>query len=504
MVVAALAVAVGAPASAGNVGVRALIGDAGVRALASDAGVRALASDAAVRALASDAGVRALAGDAGSVHPSASSLQVGGGNSGGAITITQIPVRVRGGLAVQFHGDQATGCAARGLCGFSGTVIWQPPSTATLEADTFREDGRTQYDVSLDFFDGITSGGPPGEGGVTTADVRFAPTGSAGSPATCTDAVDAGVAIDMPVHLRAASLTLAAADPSLLATRCAGPLQSDIANQLARRIVDVAALSHGQTGVSLASSSEFAVHGLAGTVTSTVELRLGRPHTRRVSTEGSSSKQPKIRTVEVAYPARLNGSVLIRTHGDPTSCAPLGSCGANGTFALHVHSSPGKLMVFAFARSRRPLRDELTALGLRKHGNPRGILILGAFLVRGPASYAVDVTQGANTCKDTGPTGPGIFLLQSIEGPLSAAFSQAPPVLHLRCPGPMISLSNGLASARMVRLAHLRHGGPIHLRTVHNLRDDGYTVRTSANVVVTLARPSVKISTDALHSPSPG
>jgi hypothetical protein len=424
------------------------------------------------------------------------------GSSGTAISFTQIPVRMRGGLAVEFHGDQATGCAARGLCGFSGTVIWQPPSTATLETDTFRDHGRTEYDVSLAFLGNLRPGGPPLQGGVTTANVRFAPSGAGASPSTCTDAAVTGADIEMPVHLRAASLTLAAAEPSVLATRCAGPLQSDIANQLARRVVDVATLSHGQIGVSLASSSDFAVHGLAGTVTSTIQLSLGRADTQRAS-NGASSPQAKVRTVQVEYRAQVNGSVLGRTHGDPTSCAPLGSCGANGTFALRVHSRPGKLLLFAFAGSRRPLRDELAALGLRKHGNPRGILIAGAFLVRGPTTYAVDVTQGANTCKDTGPTGPGLFLLEGTGGPVSATFSQGPPSLHLRCPGPMVSQGNGFASAS-VRLARLRHGGRIHLRTVRNLRDDGYTVRTSANVAVTLARPKVTITTDALRSPNPG
>ncbi|HET7049298.1 MAG TPA: hypothetical protein VFI54_13630 [Solirubrobacteraceae bacterium] len=251
------------------------------------------------------------------------------------------------------------------------------------------------------------------------------------------------------------------------------------------------------------SSSDFAVHGLAGTVTSTIQLSLGRAHTQRASNGASSPNQAKVHTVQVEYRAQLNGSVMIRTHGDPSSCAPLGSCGANGTFALRVHSRPGKLLLFAFAGSRRPLRDELAALGLRKHGNPRGILIAGAFLVRGPTTYAVDVTQGANTCKDTGPTGPGLFLLDGAGGPVSATFSQGPPLLHLRCPGPMVSQDNGFASAS-VRLARLRHGGRIHLRTVRNLRDDGYTVRTSANVAVTLGRPKVTITTDALRSPNPG
>ena len=77
------------------------------------------------------------------------------------VVFTQIPVRVRGALVVEFHGDQATGCAARGLCGFSGTVIWQPPPTGTLAADAFRDHGATEYDVSLQLSSEGLSFGPP-------------------------------------------------------------------------------------------------------------------------------------------------------------------------------------------------------------------------------------------------------------------------------------------------------------------------------------------------------
>jgi hypothetical protein len=439
------------------------------------------------------------------VRPSGSSTPLRlGAATGTATSFTEIPVRLRGTLAVRFHGDHATGCASRGLCGFSGTVIWQPPPTATLQATMFRDHGQTEYDVSLQLLGNLdAAAGPASEGGVTTADVRFAPNGSAGAASNCNDAAFTGADIDMPVHLRAASLTLAAAAPSLLGTRCAGPLQSDIASQLARRVVDVASLSHGRTGVSLASSSDFAVRGLAGTVTSTVELRLGRPDTRREGTGGSSSKQPKSRMVEIDYPARLNGSALIHTHGDPSSCAALGSCGANGTFALHVHGTPGTLRIFALATSRRPLRDQLAALGVRKLGNPRGILIVGGLLVRGPATYDVDVAQGANTCRDSAPPGPGVLFVSGVGGPVTAAFSQGPPQLHLRCPGPMLSLDKGLVSSRL-RLARFRRGGTIHLKTVHEFHDDGYTARAEANVTVTLSRPKVKITTDALRAPNAG
>jgi hypothetical protein len=418
-------------------------------------------------------------------------------------SFTGIPVRVRGDLVVQFHGDPATGCAARGLCGFAGTIIWQPPPTGNLETDTFQSRGMTEYDVSLQF-SGPPIGGQPIQGGTTTADVRFAPSGSAGSPSVCTDAASTGTNIEMPVHLRAASLTLGAAAPSLLGTRCAGPLQSDIANMLPRRVVDVATLMSGRIGVSLVSSADFAVHGLAGTVSSTIRLSLGHPHTESLPGGSSSSREPRLRTVVLGYRAHLDGSVLTRVHGDPASCAPLGSCGASGTFSLSVHSTPGTLAIGAVTRARRPLRDALTALGLRKDGNPRGIDVIGIFFVDGRARYAVDVNQGAITCRDTGPGGLDTMFLGVTRGRLTAALDSTQQAPHLRCPGPTLVQSSGSASgtARMAPLA--RHGGTIHLRTGVGFSDDGYAGRTLPDLTLTLSRPKLRIVNDALLSRPPG
>jgi hypothetical protein len=415
-------------------------------------------------------------------------------------SFTEIPVRVRGALVVQFHGDQSTGCAARGLCGFSGTIIWQPPSTGTVQADTFSFPGRTDYEVALQFSGGPLPGSANG-GAVTTATVRFAPNGSAGSSSVCTDAAGTGNDIEMPVNLRAASITLAAASPSLLGTRCGGPLQSDIASLLPRRIIDVATLSHGRAAVSLASSADFAVRGLAGTVTSTVQLSLGRPHTDHESGPGSQSKLPKFRTVAVTYRADLVGSVLTHIHGDPSSCAPLGSCGANGTFALQVRSRPATLVIGAVTRPSRPVRDALTALGLRKDGTPRGVLVLGFFDERGQPGYTVDLAQDGATCRDTGPGEPGSVTLSAGRGRLFAEFDASQLAPHLRCPGPTVSQT----VAGTVRIGSIaRHGGTIHFRTGTNVVDDGYLGRTVANLALTLSRPKVKITTNALRSGAPG
>ena len=67
----------------------------------------------------------------------------------------------------------------------------------------------------------------------------------------------------------------------------------------------------------------------------------------------------------------------------------------------------------------------------------------------------------------------------------------------------MLSLDKGLVSSRL-RLARFRRGGTIHLKTVHEFHDDGYTARAEANMTVTLSRPKVKITTDALRAPNAG
>jgi hypothetical protein len=59
-----------------------------------------------------------------------------------------------------------------------------------------------------------------------------------------------------------------------------------------------------------------------------------------------------------------------------------------------------------------------------------------------------------------------------------------------------------LGTARIGSLT--RHGGTIHFRTGTNVADDGYLGRTVANLTLTMSRPKVKITTDALRSPAPG
>ena len=124
-------------------------------------------------------------------------------------------------------------------------------------------------------------------------------TAGSGAPAHCQDARAARYASldfngDAPgtavVRLAAATHTVSyGAD--LLSTRCAGPLESDIAAVLPTRALPVQVLRKGSTTIDLSATSAFAAAGMAGTVRSSVVLRLGRPRVFDLDALGRASQR---------------------------------------------------------------------------------------------------------------------------------------------------------------------------------------------------------------------
>jgi hypothetical protein len=55
-----------------------------------------------------------------------------GGSGIGPVSTTDFTVNVSGVLIVSFHGDPSTGCAARGLCDYSGLLSVQLGNQADL------------------------------------------------------------------------------------------------------------------------------------------------------------------------------------------------------------------------------------------------------------------------------------------------------------------------------------------------------------------------------------
>jgi hypothetical protein len=159
---------------------------------------------------------------------------------------------------------------------------------------------------------------------------------------------------------------------------------------------------------------------------------------------------------------------------------------------------PGACRSHASAATRPRRGHRLgPAQGRQPPGDPGHRL----FLARGQASYTVEVNRGATTCRGTGPSDAGSVTLFAGTRRLAAEFDATQPVPHLRCPRPSVS-PLAFGTAPLGRIA--RHGGTIHLRGGNRLRDEGYTGRTTAKLALTMSRPKVKITTDALRSPAPG
>jgi hypothetical protein len=415
---------------------------------------------------------------------------VGGGAK--TVSVTQLPARLEGLLTVEFHGDRAAGCAARGLCGYSGTVVWQPPRTGSLGIVTYREGRKIEHQASLDLT-GFNAPAPfSPRGGVATADVRSQPTGPGAPSSACTDAAPTAATVDLPLRGHAVLFALARATPGLTRTRCAAPLAGDIAHAVGPASVSLRRLLRGNTGISLASSGAFAGGGFAGTVSSTVRLSLGRPTTQPEPSGRVRGPTVRFRSVDVRYRATIAGRVLGSLRGDPRSCSLLGSCGADGSFELRPGAMRGVLDITAVTRARRPLRDVLTALGLRTGGNARAIATFGSVILSGPGTFDAAFTEGAVSCHDSVASGTVAFALQIAGGSVSATYSPSPDGLHTRCPGPLIDSSTALATGSAPLSLLGRRTAAIPLGAGSTLLDDGYDGRTVSNLRLTITRTRIR------------
>ena len=228
------------------------------------------------------------------------------GSGGTPFSVRQIPVRFTGQLTVDFHGDPASGCAGAGLCGYTGTVSWRPPPTGALEIYAFRDHGRLSY--AFDLAPGSLTSYPGISAGLATANVQLSESALAAPTSNCLDATATGNSFMLPVRHGRVAFTLVGASPSLLSTRCAGPLDSDVMPEIPAPTLPLSAVLRGRRAVSFAASHGFASHGFAGTVESTLTVSLGRPG--RTSVTGTRDHSLPFRQIQVLYRATLSGSIV--------------------------------------------------------------------------------------------------------------------------------------------------------------------------------------------------
>lgn len=443
-----------------------------VAILAAIVGLAVLAAAAGVALPPATAGVAAGA----PAPPVASPAQVVFfGRVGNPYGQQQVPVRMGGRIVVQFQGDPAAGCAARGLCGDSGVVIWSAPARGSLSLL------RTRTGYSATLFP--EPAGPLGTfGGVTTAAVTDS--AAAAGDRACVDAASFPLAFQLPVGHGRIRFDLAQASPSVLATRCAGPRDASILPLLPVPAVRLAAIRHGHRVLAIDVSRSFAADGFSGNITADLTISLGRAG-RPSAINLSGARRRALRLV---FRAAVSGSVAEQVTGDadPSTCGPLGACGTQGTITIRPRAGHGTADIGSVAPAGRPAPGLHAAAGLGP-ARPR-LTMFGSVFWRSAGSVTAQIAGCTDTARLAGGT---IALLstrhrlRAVYNPLAASGGPA----QTACPGPLpTSLATAAAtgSVPLARLADRRI--TIRLRSGARALDDGYRIRTVPGLILTLTR----------------
>lgn len=413
------------------------------------------------------------------------------------ISDVQIPASVTGELGVSFHSDPAGGCAALASCGFQGTIAWNPVTGGTLEVTRYKQGARTRVFAALSLGQGNT--GPVGS--LTAAAVQREVGGrSAGGCADEQARLGTTVGQD-----QAGETTLALADV-LSPTRCAGPLAQDLADVLPSVRISTSALARGSARLDFSAERAFAAHGLAGTVTSTVVVTLGRPGRvpglAGVFPPGLRPTRMRLVTERLKL-SRIDGGLTAAVTGSANTdvCVLLDSCGVAGTITINPGSpTPGTGELVAIGPAARPYVDFLTALGLSRRGRSAGIVVTGSAQWGGGGTVA-SALSGPFACTDSAAAGGGAATLTLTGNSLAAEYVPAGASLRTRCPGPMLSPSSPLAAGRAARSALRRSSFSVVMHGIGPLSDEGYGVTVSGRLSLRLHRGPV--SQRVFIAPSP-
>jgi hypothetical protein len=450
-----------------------------------------LAVVALALALPAGAGARTAGAQTVEVSTGSSSGSFAGvflGPGGSVVSEQSRPIQIDGALTVTFHGDAATGCAADGLCGYSGSVTWRPPASGQMIIVATRAHHHTSDSVEL-FLEG--NGFPP-DTGATSATVQS----TAGSPsgaATCLDATATGLALDLPVRHGLVEFGLGGASPALLSDRCAGPRDPQILSPLPAPSLTLAALRRDGTVVDLSTNRPFAADGFAGTIDSTIAIRLGRANRANRPVNVTSNQGTRYAELTVDYRVRASGSLLEHVTGsaNPAACGPLGACGVTGTETITTPGATGSGALTLFARTTIPRRRLLAAAGLSGARPPRGVTGTSSVTWDGDGTSQIALGQGANQCRQAAPASRGYALLDASHGRLDVSllpFDQQPGPPISECPGPEDEAATTLASGELPLRALGRRSVSLVLRTGASFTDDGYSVRTDPDLTLTLTR----------------
>jgi hypothetical protein len=398
----------------------------------------------------------------------------------------------RGGITVAWHGDPARGCAAAGLCGYSGSVEIRPDQGQY----DFVLKGRRLAE-SYSFLDLYST--PPV--------IRVKRTDAAGEDGACVDqplASDFGLTAANAGH---GQVRFGLAVPDLSTARCAGPDLSSLVARLPRRTRSLSRLTKRGAFVDFSGQVPFTAGRFRGTVRSTLRLRFSRsaPDVSSHSVPRPPDRRPRVRIVQLHARYRvtrvegsLSGSFAALT--DPP-CADLDACGVSGTVTWAVSSNRGIFAIDAFARARRTDHGVRGALAAIRRG--RGIVYGDGDLARDFGTTTADVSRSGGTpCHDTaGASAPGLAVTDAASRRLTFelggedAFFASADLMRTGCPGPrdedVLGVHRLAAGSLPIGVLADRSFG-VRMRGSGRFASHGYSGTRSADFTLGLLRTSVR------------
>lgn len=254
-----------------------------------------------------------------------------------------------------------------------------------------------------------------------------------------------------------------------IGTRCAGPLDADVARALPELVLPLARAARGRHLFSIAGTRRFTGSGFTGTVDSTVELFLGRPRSALVSAPRGTDLEPQLATGATVRVLSVTGKVWVHASATPTSasCASLGACGQRTT--IEITAGLRHNLQSAIYRAR-PSRGPVSGFF---NWSDRGL---------------VRATSLPGGCRDAVPlASPTVYITQHRKEFLLgyAPSSLAYDPLRTRCAGPVLGFRSLLRGTVAVN-SLIRHTVRLHLSTPTAFSENGYRVTSSGSLTIRL------------------
>jgi hypothetical protein len=280
---------------------------------------------------------------------------------------------------------------------------------------------------------------------------------------------------------------------------CAGPLHRDLPPLVTPRL-SLAQVLHGVSSAFVSRREKFANDGWSGTVTEHLSVSAGP--SKGLGDVSHPVRNRHQRTVEATFRvAPMQGAVDVVWSHVPSGCATFDACRLHGTERLvprGLSNRPALLHVWATGPAKRPERDYLTALGLARGGNPKGLAVTG--IGTGGYRLGVDATteQPRTRCEAANDAQVSAVAFGDKAGYRLSLRSLVPTdPLRTSCPGPALG-GRLLTRLRLVPGSLAARQVTLNFDTPREYREQDYHVAIDPNLTLAMTRLRVTNRVGAL------